>query len=115
VSRTLPAPGSRFEWFRSRVVGGPHHHWGRIALRFAPIDFKSATRDGLSDDWPITYEDLAPYYDKVESYIGVSERKKCFQRPDGVFLPPPKPRCTELMVKKACDKLTLFAFLPASR
>ena len=102
------APGSNFQWFRSRIVGGRTNHWGRIALRFAPIDFKSNTRDGLGDDWPITYEDLAPYYDKVESYIGVFGTKENVpSAPDGVFLPPPKPRCTELMVKKACDKLNI--------
>ena len=100
------APGSDFQWFRSRIVGGRTNHWGRIALRFAPVDFKSKTRDGLGDDWPITYEDLAPYYDKVESYIGVFGTKENVpSAPDGVFLPPPKPRCTELMVKKACDHL----------
>src|SRR5438093_8289880 len=103
------APGSRFRWFRSRIVGGRTNHWGRIALRFAPIDFKSATRDGLGDDWPITYEDLAPYYDKVEAYIGVfGTKENVSSAPDGVFLPPPKPRCTELMVKKACDKLNII-------
>src|ERR1700687_3528301 len=70
------APGANFQWFRSRIVGGRTNHWGRIALRFAPIDFKSGSRDGLGDDWPITYEDLAPYYDKVESYIGVFGTKE---------------------------------------
>jgi choline dehydrogenase-like flavoprotein len=100
------APGSNFQWFRSRIVGGRTNHWGRIALRFAPIDFKSGTRDGLGDDWPITYEDLAPYYDKVESYIGVfGTRENVSSAPDGMFLPPPKPRCTDLIVKKACDKI----------
>ena len=102
------APGSNFQWFRSRIVGGRTNHWGRIALRFAPIDFKSNTRDGLGDDWPITYDDLAPYYDKVESYIGVFGTKENVpSAPDGLFLPPPKPRCTELMVKKACDQLNI--------
>jgi len=100
------APGSNFQWFRSRIVGGRTNHWGRIALRFAPIDFKSGTRDGLGDDWPITYDDLAPYYDKVESYIGVfGTREGVSSAPDGMFLPPPKPRCTDLIVKKACDKI----------
>jgi choline dehydrogenase-like flavoprotein len=100
------APGSNFQWFRSRIVGGRTNHWGRIALRFAPIDFRSATRDGLGDDWPITYDDLAPYYDKVESYIGVfGTHENVSSAPDGVFLPPPKPRCTDLIVKKACDKI----------
>src|SRR2546430_10083504 len=70
------APGSRFRWFRSRIVGGRTNHWGRIALRFAPVDFKSRSTDGMGDDWPITYEEIAPYYDKVESYIGVFGSKE---------------------------------------
>src|SRR5207253_302784 len=103
------APGNDFQWFRSRIVGGRTNHWGRIALRFAPIDFKSKTRDGLGDDWPISYDDLSPYYDKVESYIGVfGTKENVSSAPDGVFLPPPKPRCTELLVKKACDKLNII-------
>src|SRR5215813_11756520 len=102
------APGADFQWFRSRIVGGRTNHWGRIALRFAPVDFRSRTRDGLGDDWPISYEDLAPYYDKVESYIGVfGTKENVSSAPDGVFLPPPKPRCTELIVKKACDRLNI--------
>jgi len=102
------APGANFQWFRSRIVGGRTNHWGRIALRFAPIDFQSKTRDGLGDDWPITYDDLAPYYDKVESYIGVfGTKENVSSAPDGVFLPPPKPRCTEILIKKACDKLNI--------
>jgi choline dehydrogenase-like flavoprotein len=103
------APGSNFQWFRSRIVGGRTNHWGRIALRFSPIDFRSKTRDGLGDDWPISYEDLSPYYDKVESYIGVfGTKENISSAPDGVFLPPPKPRCTELFIKKACDKLNIL-------
>ena len=100
------APGSRFRWFRSRIVGGRTNHWGRIALRFAPVDFKSRSNDGMGDDWPISYEDLAPYYDKVESYIGVfGTAENVSSAPNGVFLPPPKPRCTETIIKKACDKI----------
>jgi choline dehydrogenase-like flavoprotein len=99
------APGSRFRWFRSRIVGGRTNHWGRIALRFAPVDFKSRSTDGMGDDWPITYEEIAPYYDKVESYIGVFGSKENIpSAPDGVFMPPPKPRCTETLVQKACTK-----------
>src|SRR6202161_2807571 len=102
------APGSDFHWFRSRIVGGRTNHWGRIALRFAPIDFRSYTRDGLGSDWPISYDDIAPYYDKVQGYIGVfGTKENVSSAPDGVFLPPPKPRCTELIVKKACDKLNI--------
>jgi choline dehydrogenase-like flavoprotein len=100
------APGSTFRWFRSRIEGGRTNHWGRIALRFGPADFKAHSTDGMGDDWPITYEELAPYYDKVESYIGVFGSKENIPNaPDGVFLPPPTPRCTETIVKKACDRL----------
>src|SRR5215470_9638307 len=102
------AEGANFQWFRSRIVGGRTNHWGRIALRFAPVDFRSRTRDGLGDDWPISYEDVAPYYDKVESYIGVfGSKENVSSAPDGVFLPPPKPRCTEILIKTACDKLNV--------
>jgi choline dehydrogenase-like flavoprotein len=103
------APGSRFRWFRSRIVGGRTNHWGRIALRFAPADFRGRSNDGMGDDWPISYEDLAPYYDKVESYIGVFGTKENVPTaPDGIFMTPPKPRCTETIVKKACDQLKII-------
>jgi choline dehydrogenase-like flavoprotein len=99
------APGSNFIWFRSRIVGGRTNHWGRIALRFAEVDFKSRSTDGEGDDWPIRYGDLAPYYDKVESYIGVFGTKEGISSaPDGIFMAPPKPRCTEIFIKRACDK-----------
>jgi choline dehydrogenase-like flavoprotein len=102
------APGSTFRWFRSRIVGGRTNHWGRIALRFAPVDFKVRSHDGMGDDWPVSYDDVAPYYDKVESYIGVFGTKENVpSAPDGIFLPPPKPRCTETIIKKACDKLSI--------
>jgi len=107
------APGSSFRWYRSRIVGGRTNHWGRIALRFAPVDFRAKTRDGLGDDWPISYDDLAPYYDKVESYIGVFGTKESIaSAPDGIFQPPPKPRCNEVLVKKYCDKLGILC-IPA--
>ena len=100
------APGSSFRWFRSRIVGGRTNHWGRIALRYAEVDFRARSTDGMGDDWPITYQDLAPYYDKVESYVGVfGTREGIPSAPDGIFQPPPQPRCTELLVKKACDRL----------
>ena len=60
----------------------------------------------MGDDWPITYANVAPYYDKVESFIGVfGSKENVPSAPDGVFLPPPVPRCTETIVKKACDQL----------
>jgi choline dehydrogenase-like flavoprotein len=100
------APGSSFRWFRSRIEGGRTNHWGRIALRLGPADFRPYSTDGMGDDWPITYEELAPYYDKVESYIGVfGSKENVPNAPDGIFMPPPKPRCTETLIKKACDSL----------
>jgi choline dehydrogenase-like flavoprotein len=102
------APGSEFRWFRSRIIGGRTNHYGRISLRFADYDFKPHSTDGLGDDWPITYEDIAPYYDKAEAFIGVTGTKEGIRSaPDGVFLPPPAPRVHELLIKKACDKLRI--------
>ena len=102
------APGTTFRWFRSRIEGGRTNHYGRISLRISPADMKARSRDGLGDDWPISYEEIAPYYDKVESFIGVfGTKENLADAPDGVFLPPPKPRCTETLVKKACDQLNI--------
>ena len=102
------APGSSFRWFRSRIEGGRTNHWGRIALRFGPADFRAHSTDGMGDDWPITYDELAPYYDKVESYIGVfGSKENVPNSPDGIFMPPPRPRCTETLIKKACDHLNI--------
>jgi choline dehydrogenase-like flavoprotein len=102
------APGTTFRWFRSRIEGGRTNHWGRIALRFGEADFRARSTDGMGDDWPITYEELAPYYDKVESYIGVfGSKENVPNSPDGVFQPPPPPRCTETIIKKACDHLNI--------
>jgi choline dehydrogenase-like flavoprotein len=102
------APGSTFRWFRSRIEGGRTNHYGRISLRMSAADMTARSRDGLGDDWPISYEELSPYYDKVEEFIGVfGTKENLAAAPDGVFLPPPKPRCTETLVKKACDHLNI--------
>ncbi len=98
--------GTQFDWFRSRMLGGRTNHWGRISLRFGPTDFKHKSIDGLGEDWPISYEDVAPYYDKVDRLIGVFGTKEgIFNEPDGIFLPPPKPRLHELFVKDAASSL----------
>jgi choline dehydrogenase-like flavoprotein len=102
------ASGTRFDWWRGRMLGGRTNHWGRISLRFGPEDFRGKTRDGLGDDWPIAYEDLAPFYDQVDDLIGVFGSKEgIHNEPDGKFQPPPKPRCYELLVKKASDNLKI--------
>src|SRR3954454_5676419 len=100
------APGSEFRCFRSRILGGRTNHYGRISLRFADYDFKPYTRDSIGTDWPISYDDIAPYYDKAEAFIGVTGTKENIRSsPDGVFQPPPAPRVHEILVKKAGDKL----------
>src|SRR6266481_6133844 len=69
------APGEKFRWWRARMVGGRTNHWGRISLRFGPRDFKARTFDGLGDDWPISYDDVAPYYDKLELLVQEAARR----------------------------------------
>lgn len=96
---------TRFDWFRSRMLGGRTNHWGRISLRFGPRDFKGRDRDGLGENWPIGYEDVRPYYDKVDRLIGVfGSKEKRYNDPDGFFLPPPKPRLHELYYIKGAGK-----------
>jgi choline dehydrogenase-like flavoprotein len=102
------APGSNWTWWRSRVLGGKTNHWGRISLRMGPYDFKPYSRDGKGFDWPINYDHLAPYYDKTEELIGVFGSEEHLENtPDGKFQPPPKPRCYELVIQKACQKLAI--------
>ncbi|WP_128758485.1 GMC family oxidoreductase [Leeuwenhoekiella aequorea] len=96
---------TRFDWFRSRMLGGRTNHWGRISLRFGERDFKHKSYDGHGDDWPIGYEDVKPYYDKVDKLIGVFGSKENFENePNGFFLPPPKPRLHELFYIKGARK-----------
>jgi choline dehydrogenase-like flavoprotein len=102
------APGSKFRWFRSRILGGRTNHYGRFSFRFAPWDFKPYDRDGLGVNWPISYDDIAPYYDKVEAFIGVTGTKEGIpSAPDGVFQTPPPPRVHEILVQRACKKLNI--------
>jgi choline dehydrogenase-like flavoprotein len=99
------APGTQFQWWRARMVGGRTNHWGRISLRFGPDDFKHKTADGLGDDWPVSYEEMAPYYDDLDRLVGIfGSHEGLRNHPDGVFQPPPKPRCWEMLIKKAADK-----------
>src|SRR4051812_12067577 len=102
------ANGSTFLWWRARMLGGRTNHWGRISLRFGPPDFQGKTREGLGDDWPTRYEDVAPYYDRVDRLIGIfGSMENLPNEPNGVFQPPPKPRCYELMIKEASEKLNI--------
>jgi choline dehydrogenase-like flavoprotein len=88
------------------MLGGRTNHWGRISLRFGPDDFKRGSISGVGDDWPIGYDDIKPYYDKVDKLIGLfGTVENLRNEPDGIFLPPPKPRLHELMMKKAGKNL----------
>jgi len=99
---------TRFDWFRSRMLGGRTNHWGRISLRFGPLDFKRRDFDGLGENWPIGYDDIKPYYDRLDKMIGVFGSKEgIYNEPDGFFLPPPKPRLHELYYIKAARKANI--------
>src|SRR5207253_4711791 len=77
-------------------------------LRFGPYDFRRKSMDGLGDDWPISYDDLKPYYDKVDELVGIFGSQENFpNEPNGIFMSPPKPRCYELLMKQAADKLNI--------
>ena len=96
---------TNFRWFRSRMLGGRTNHWGRISLRFGPNDFKKKSIDGLGEDWPIGYDDIKPYYDKVDKLIGVfGSKENLYNDPDGFFLPAPKPRLHEMFYIKGAKK-----------
>ncbi len=100
--------GTKFEWWRSRMLGGRTNHWGRISLRFGPKDFKRKSIDGLGDDWPIGYDEIAPYYDQLDRLVGVFGSKENLpNEPDGIFLPPPKPRLHEMFIKEAGNSLNI--------
>src|SRR6185503_9219412 len=94
-----------FYWFRSRMLGGRTNHWGRISLRMGPDDFRGHHIDGLTDDWPITYHEVKPYYDRVDRLIGVYGTIEGIENdPDGIFLPPPKPRLNEMFIMEGAKK-----------
>ncbi|MGG9960337.1 GMC oxidoreductase [Ferruginibacter sp. SUN106] len=97
--------GTDWLWWRARMLGGRTNHWGRISLRFGPKDFKRKSIDGLGDDWPIGYEDVKPYYDKLDKMIGIFGTNEGLENdPDGIFLPPPRPRLHELFIKTAATQ-----------
>ncbi|NIJ18819.1 choline dehydrogenase-like flavoprotein [Sphingomonas naasensis] len=101
--------GTDFRWYRSRMLGGRTNHWGRHAPRWGPYDFKPFSRDGLGVDWPIGYDDVAPFYDRVERMIGVNggriELENHPDSPPGCLMPPPKPRIPEMLLKATCESM----------
>lgn len=78
-----------FDWFRGYHVGGRSLMWGRQSYRWSDLDFNANTKEGVAVDWPIRYSDIAPWYDRVESFAGISgSLENLPQLPDGKFLPP---------------------------
>lgn len=92
----------RFDWVRGYHVGGRSIMWGRQSYRWSPMDFEANAKDGVAVDWPVRYEHIAPWYDHVESYIGVSGNADGLpQLPDGKFLPPMELNCVEKHLKQS--------------
>jgi choline dehydrogenase-like flavoprotein len=100
----VSAPGSEFKWWRPRMLGGRTNHWGRYSFRYGPYDFKPYSRDGLGVDWPVSYDEIAPWYDKVERLIGVTGRAEGLENvpdsPPGCHLPPPAMRPHEAFLAR---------------
>lgn len=95
----------RFDWMRGYHVGGRSITWGRQSYRLGDMDFEANAKDGIAVDWPVRYKEIAPWYDYVESYIGVSGQNEGLpQLPDGKFLPPMELSCVELDLKKSMNE-----------
>jgi len=111
------ADGADFMWWRARMLGGRTNHWGRISLRMGEYDYKPYSRDGLGFDWPMSYDDVAPYYDKTEMLIGVFGSNEGLENTPnsspGVLQPPPAPRATELLTQKVCGEQLDIPVIPA--
>ena len=101
-------PGDKpFSLVRVWGIGGKTNVWGRVSLRYADLDFKAAERDGWEIPWPISYKDIAPYYDKVDQFIGVSGGDDDSDSLPGskYHLPPPNPRCGEFLLQRAAGHI----------
>ncbi len=105
-------PGTEWLWPRCSAVGGKTNFWGRSAARFAEIDFQAASLDGVDVDWPVTYDEMAPYYTRVEKLIGVASTVQHRpSNPDGSFLPPMNLRCFDMILQAGARKLGI-PYLP---
>jgi choline dehydrogenase-like flavoprotein len=97
----------KFDWLRGYHVGGRSLMWARQSYRFGPLDFEANAKEGVGVPWPVTYDEIAPWYDKVEIFAGISGSKEgLYQLPDGHYLPPHELNCVEQDFKKAlADKM----------
>src|SRR5258706_5673616 len=96
-----PYTGTKYAWVRARLLGGKTNIWGRLALRLSDYDFKGKTHDGYGEDCPISYADIAPYYDKVDLYLGISGHKENLPYlPDSIFQRPTRLARAEVTVRQ---------------
>jgi choline dehydrogenase-like flavoprotein len=101
-----PTTGTPYSWVRARVLGGKTNFWGRVAIRYGPLQFQAGSRDGFDVDWPFGYEELKPYYDKVDVLLGVSgTREGLDQVPDGIYQRAHKLNCVEVHFKDTVEKM----------
>jgi choline dehydrogenase-like flavoprotein len=109
---TFPAD-KPFLWIRGRQVGGKTFCWARESYRYSDNEFKAASRDGYGEDWPISYRELEPYYDRVEGFIGVSGSHEGLpQLPDGIFLPPMNLSCGGVLAKRVIEQKFAWRVIP---
>src|ERR1051326_7911051 len=104
--RENPFTGTNYAWVRARCLGGKTNIWGRLALRLSDYDFKARDRDGYGENWPISYRDIAPYYDKVDLYLGITGVKENLPYlPDSIFQRPTKLNCAEVTLQQGIKKM----------
>jgi glucoside 3-dehydrogenase (cytochrome c) catalytic subunit len=101
-----PYTGTKYAWVRARLLGGKTAIWGRLALRLSDYDFKGKTHDGYGEDWPISYADLQPYYDKVDLYLGIAGHKENLPHlPDSLFQRTTRLNPSEVMLRQSLKKM----------
>jgi choline dehydrogenase-like flavoprotein len=100
-----PYTGTNYAWVRARALGGKTNIWGRLALRLSDYDFKAKSHDGYGEDWPLSYADLSPYYDKVDLYLGISGHPEGIPHmPDGKYQRPTRLNAAEVMLRQSMAK-----------
>jgi len=100
-----PYTGTNYAWVRARALGGKTNIWGRLALRLSDYDFKAASRDGYGENWPISYADIEPYYDRVDDYLGISGLKENLPYlPDSRFQRPSRFTAAEMLFRRSLEK-----------
>jgi choline dehydrogenase-like flavoprotein len=97
-----PYTGTNFAWMRARALGGKTNIWGRLALRLSDYDFKAKSHDGYGEDWPISYADVEPYYDRVDRYLGIAGHEENLPHlPDSIFQRTTKLNAAEIRLRNA--------------